>query len=178
MKRVRAPRTLLTVAGLLVLAPLAARGADTAAQAKAMIEAKSGSTVAGTATFTELANGGVKVVVHLEQAPPGTHGFHIHEKGDCGDNGNASGGHFNPAGGTHGKFAAPGSHAGELPSLVADASGVARFSVDVHNISMTEGAVNNVIGRALVVHRDRDDFTTQPAGNSGPRIACGIISRS
>ena len=56
--------------------------------------------------------------------------------------------------------------------------GVARFSVDVHNISLTEGAANNVIGRALVVHRDRDDFTTQPAGNSGPRIACGIISRS
>ena len=71
MKRVRVPCTILAVAGLLVLAPLAARGADTAAQAKAMIEAKSGSTVAGTATFTELANG-VKVVVHIEQASPRT----------------------------------------------------------------------------------------------------------
>ena len=132
----------------------------------------------GKATFTALGHG-VRLTGEVSGLPPGSeHGFHIHEKGDCGDNGNASGGHFNPAGGTHGKFAAPGSHAGELPSLVADASGVARFSVDVHNISMTEGAVNNVIGRALVVHRDRDDFTTQPAGNSGPRIACGIISRS
>ncbi len=131
----------------------------------------------GKVTFTALDHG-VRVAGEVRGLPPGTeHGFHIHEKGDCGDNGNASGGHFNPAGGTHGKFAAPGSHAGELPSLVADANGVARFSVDVHAISLTEGAVNNVIGRALVVHRDRDDFTTQPAGNSGPRIACAVISR-
>lgn len=132
----------------------------------------------GKVSFTALDHG-VRVKGEVRGFAPGTeHGFHIHEKGDCGDNGNASGGHFNPTGGTHGKFAAPGSHAGELPSLVADANGVARFSVDVHNISMTDGTANNIIGRALVVHRDRDDFTTQPAGNSGPRIACGIISRS
>ncbi|MDM0028577.1 superoxide dismutase family protein [Variovorax saccharolyticus] len=132
----------------------------------------------GKVSFTALDHG-VRVKGEVRGLAPGTeHGFHIHEKGDCGGNGNGSGAHFNPAGGTHGKFAAPGSHAGELPSLVADAAGVARFSVDVHTISLTEGALNNVVGRALVVHRDRDDFTTQPAGNSGPRIACGIIARS
>jgi Cu-Zn family superoxide dismutase len=131
----------------------------------------------GNVTFTALDHG-VRVAGEVRGFVPGTeHGFHIHEKGDCGDNGNASGGHFNPAGGTHGKFGAPGSHAGELPSLVADANGVARFSVDVHSISLTEGAANNVVGRALVVHRDRDDFTSQPAGNSGPRIACALITR-
>jgi len=131
----------------------------------------------GKVTFTPLDNG-VRVAGEVRGFAPGTeHGFHIHEKGDCGDNGNASGGHFNPSGGRHGKFAAPGSHAGELPSLVADANGVARFSVDVHAISLTDGAANNVVGRALVVHRDRDDFTTQPAGNSGPRIACAVITR-
>src|SRR5918993_2384338 len=131
----------------------------------------------GQVSFAALEHG-VRVRGEVRGFTPGTeHGFHIHEKGDCGNNGDASGGHFNPAGGTHGKFAAPGSHAGELPSLVADASGVARFSVDVHTISLTEGAANNVVGRELVVHRDRDDFTTQPAGNSGPRIACGVISR-
>lgn len=132
----------------------------------------------GKVTFTPIEHG-VRVAGEVRGLPPGTeHGFHIHEKGDCGDNGNASGGHFNPAGGTHGKFAAPGSHAGELPSLVADASGAARFSVEVHTLSMTEGAANNVVGRALVVHRDPDDFTTQPAGNSGPRIACAVIARN
>jgi len=131
----------------------------------------------GKVTFKVLEHG-VRVEGEVRGFAPGTeHGFHIHEKGDCGDNGNASGGHFNPGGGTHGKFAAPGSHAGELPSLVADSSGVARFSVDVHTISLIEGANNNVVGRALVVHRDRDDFTTQPAGNSGPRIACAVITR-
>jgi len=76
-----------------------------------------------------------------------------------------------------GKFGAPGSHAGELPSLRADASGVARFSLEDHSISLTPGATNSVIGRALVVHRDPDDFTTQPAGNSGPRIACAVIGK-
>jgi len=132
----------------------------------------------GTVTFTALDHG-VRVAGEVRGLVPGSeHGFHIHEKGDCGDNGNASGGHFNPAGGTHGKFGAPGSHAGELPSLVADASGVARFRVDIHSISLTEGAANNVVGRALVVHRDRDDFTTQPAGNSGPRTACAVIARN
>jgi Cu-Zn family superoxide dismutase len=132
----------------------------------------------GKVTFTPLEHG-LRVAGEVRGLPPNTeHGFHIHEKGDCGDNGNASGGHFNPAGGVHGKFAAPGSHAGELPSLMADASGVARFRVDVHSISLTDGAANNVIGRALVVHRDRDDFTTQPAGNSGPRIACAVIAKN
>lgn len=130
----------------------------------------------GKVTFTALDHG-VRVAGEVRGLTPGEHGFHIHEKGDCGDNGNASGGHFNPAGGTHGKFGAAGSHAGELPSLVAGADGTARFSVDVHSISLADGAANNVVGRALVVHRDRDDYTTQPAGNSGPRIACAVIAR-
>ncbi|MGJ7581270.1 superoxide dismutase family protein [Variovorax sp. RHLX14] len=132
----------------------------------------------GTVTFVALEHG-VRVAGEVRGLVPGSeHGFHIHEKGDCGNNGEAAGGHFNPAGGTHGKYGTPGSHAGELPSLVADSSGVARFQVDAHSISLTEGAANNVIGRALVVHRDRDDLTTQPSGNSGPRIACVVIAKS
>ena len=131
----------------------------------------------GRVTFTALDHG-VRVAGEVRGFAPGSeHGFHIHEKGDCGDNAMASGGHFNPAGGTHGKFGAAGSHAGELPSLVADANGVARFSADVHSISLTDGAPNNVVGRALVVHRDPDDFKSQPAGNSGPRTACAVITR-
>ncbi|WP_218508437.1 superoxide dismutase family protein [Variovorax sp. dw_308] len=131
----------------------------------------------GKATFTALEHG-VRLTGEVSGLPPGSeHGFHIHEKGDCGDNAMAAGGHFNPAGGTHGKFEAAGSHAGELPSLKADAAGVARFDVEVHAISLTDGAANNVVGRALVVHRDPDDFKTQPAGNSGPRTACAVISK-
>ncbi len=131
----------------------------------------------GRVVFTALGHG-VRIEGEVRGLAPGSeHGFHIHEKGDCGNNGDASGGHFNPGGGTHGKFGAPGSHAGELPSLVADANGVARFNVEDHSISLTDGAANNVIGRALVVHRDPDDFKTQPSGNSGPRTACAVITK-
>lgn len=141
------------------------------------LESRSGSSVTGTLRLRDSA-AGLRIQGEVRGLQPNAeHGFHIHEKGDCGNNGNASGGHFNPAGGMHGKFGGAGTHAGELPSLVADAAGVARFSVDVHTISLTDGAANNVVGRALVVHRDPDDFSTQPAGNSGPRIACAVITR-
>lgn len=109
--------------------------------------------------------------------PNSIHGFHIHETGDCSRNGDAAGGHFNPTGAAHGRYGAQGTHAGELPSLQADANGVARFNVTTHTVSLTEGAPDSILGRALVVHRDPDDFITQPAGNSGPRIGCAVISK-
>ncbi|VWX61997.1 Superoxide dismutase (Cu-Zn) [Burkholderiales bacterium 8X] len=175
-RRFAAPLLALTAACL--LAACGTMGSKTGAVASLVPTAAiTPNRTMGDVTFTAMDHG-VRVAGEVRGLPPGTeHGFHIHEKGDCGDNGNASGGHFNPAGGTHGKFAAPGSHAGELPSLVADATGAARFSVEVHSISLTEGAANNVVGRALVVHRDRDDFSSQPAGNSGPRIACALIAK-
>ena len=132
----------------------------------------------GNVTFTALQHG-VRVAGEVRGMVPGSeHGFHIHEKGDCGNNGDAAGGHFNPAGTPHGMYGAANSHAGELPSLVADASGVARFNIDLHAISLGTGAPDDAIGRALIVHRDRDDFTTQPSGNSGPRVACAVVTRS
>jgi len=131
----------------------------------------------GTVAFTALDHG-VRVAGEVRGLPPGSeHGFHIHEKGDCSTNAEGAGGHFNPGGNVHGSFGAPGTHAGDLPSLVADASGVARFSAEVHSISLDEGAVNNVIGRAVVVHRDKDDLRSQPAGNAGPRVGCAVIVR-
>ena len=173
----RLPSAAFAALALAALAGCASMGNPGAVAELAPTAAISPNPTIGKVTFTPLDHG-LRVAGEVRGlAPNSEHGFHIHEKGDCGDNGNASGGHFNPAGGIHGKFAAPGSHAGELPSLMADASGVARFRVDDHSISLTDGAANNVLGRALVVHRDRDDFTTQPAGNSGPRIACAVISK-
>lgn len=174
---VLAPATLLTALLLPACGSMMMGGKPGATANLAPTGAISPNPTMGTITVTALEHG-VRMKGEVRGLVPGSeHGFHIHEKGDCGNNGEASGGHFNPAGGTHGKFGAPGSHAGELPSLVADASGVARFSVDDHMLSMTEGAPSNLIGRAVVVHRDRDDYTTQPSGNSGPRIACGIIAK-
>ena len=175
--RFAAPALALLAASLLAACGTMMGGRTVATAELAPTAAISPNPTIGKVIFTALDHG-VRVEGEVRGLQPNTeHGFHIHEKGDCGDNGNAAGGHFNPGGTMHGKFAAPGSHAGELPSLMADSSGVARFSVDVHAISLIEAANNNVIGRALVVHRDRDDFTSQPAGNSGPRIACAVITK-
>ena len=109
-------------------------------------------------------------------APNTEHGFHIHEIGNCtsGD-GMSAGGHFNPDGGPHGKYGERPSHAGDLPSLVADANGVARINFETRTISV-KGGVADIAGRGLIVHRDPDDYKTQPTGNSGPRLACGVIA--
>ena len=109
--------------------------------------------------------------------PNAEHGFHVHEKGDCSSgDGMSTGGHFNPGGKAHGAHGAMEHHAGDLPSLKADASGTARFSFESGMISVGSGAAN-VMERGLIVHRDPDDYKTQPTGNSGPRLACGVISK-
>jgi Cu-Zn family superoxide dismutase len=174
----------LTAAALLTVAALAGCGSmKTGPKASAVANllptaAITPNPTMGKVTFEALDHG-VRITGEVRGLVPGSeHGFHIHDKGDCSRNADASGGHFNPAGGTHGKYGAPGSHAGELPSLVADAKGVARFSVENHTVSLTDGANNNIVGRALVVHRDPDDFKSQPAGNSGPRTACAVIVRN
>jgi Cu-Zn family superoxide dismutase len=180
--RIAAPAALALLLGACAGSGTGMRmGAGSAPGATAMLAPTAAITpnpTTGMVTFTPMEHG-VRVAGEVRGLVPGSeHGFHIHEKGDCGNNGEAAGGHFNPAGGVHGKYGAAGSHAGELPSLVADSSGVARFRVDAHSISLTDGAANNVVGRALVVHRDKDDFVSQPSGNSGPRIACTVIAKS
>lgn len=176
-------RFLAPTAALLSLGLLAGCGALGTSKPSAVAELKPTAAISpnpttGKATFTALDHG-VRVAIEVRGlAPNSEHGFHIHEKGDCAKNGDAAGGHFNPGGSTHGKFGGGAAHGGDLPSLTADANGVARFTVDAHGLSLTEGEANNIAGRALIVHRDRDDGTTQPTGNSGPRIACAIITRS
>lgn len=105
------------------------------------------------------------------------HGFHIHEKGDCSSgDGMSAGGHFNPGGHRHGAYGPSEHHAGDLPSLKADANGVARIDFVASGITVGSGP-NDIVGRGLIVHRDPDDYTTQPTGNSGPRLACAVITR-
>jgi len=108
-------------------------------------------------------------------APGSEHGFHVHEVGDCSAPDAASAkGHFNPFGKPHAHYTAPERHAGDLPALKADARGRAEFTVELDIISLTGGPAN-VVGRSVVVHANADDFRTQPAGNSGARLACGVI---
>lgn len=120
----------------------------------------------------------VQVTGEVRGLRPGAeHGFHVHEKGDCSSgDGLSTGGHFNPGGVAHGRHGAGSHHAGDLPSLVADAQGVARVAFTTRAISLRAGAPAGVVGRGLIVHRDPDDYTTQPTGNAGPRLACAVIA--
>lgn len=147
-------------------------------RATAVLTPTTGNSAAGTVTFMQT---GSRVLVQGEVRglkPNAQHGFHVHEKGDCSSgDGMSAGGHFNPTGQPHGSHAAAAHHAGDLPSLQADASGVARFRFESATIAVGSGA-SDVSGRALIVHRDPDDFSTQPTGNAGPRLACAVIARS
>ena len=133
-----------------------------------------GNTVRGTVTFTQ-EGGGVRIVAELAGLTPGDHGFHIHETGDCSARDAASAGdHFNPAGAPHGPPDAQARHVGDLGNITADASGNARYDRVDARLSL-EGE-QSVVGRAIVVHAGADDLTSQPAGNAGPRAACGVIA--
>jgi Cu-Zn family superoxide dismutase len=116
--------------------------------------------------------------VRLEGLKPGgEHGFHIHEKGDCSSgDGMSTGGHFNPRGKPHGMYGDAERHAGDLPSLKADASGRVDQQFTLTGISIGSGDAD-IVGRGLIVHAMPDDFKTQPTGNSGARIACAVIQR-
>ncbi len=151
-----------------------ARAAGTP-EASATIEPRSGSTVTGTATFTELPDGAVKVVVNIENAPPGTHGLHIHEKGDCSaPDGTSAGGHFNPTSMPHAGPMAKEHHAGDLGNIQIGADGKGHLEIESSMLTVKPGP-NSVVGRSVIFHEKADDLTTQPTGNAGGRLACGVI---
>ena len=127
----------------------------------------------GTITIKE-GKDGVTLEPKLKDLPPGEHGFHMHEKGDCtsGD-GMSTGGHWNPDSTPHGPQGGA-HHAGDMPSLVADANGNAKASFSLEGVTVAAGP-KSVVGRGLIVHKDPDDFKTQPTGNAGARVACAVI---
>jgi Cu-Zn family superoxide dismutase len=106
---------------------------------------------------------------------PGKHGFHVHEFGDCTDP-DCSGGHFNPTNMPHGGPDDAKRHVGDLGNIVADANGVA--SIDMKDSVIRLGGPSSIIGRAIIVHADPDDLKSQPTGNAGARLACGVIGIS
>ena len=145
--------------------------------AMAKLEATRGNAVSGMVMFHEH---GDHVMVHAKVSglkPNGEHGFHVHEKGDCSSgDGMSTGGHFNPGGKPHGSHGMGEHHTGDLPSLRPDANGVATFNFESRTIRVGSTS-NDIIGKSLIVHRDPDDYKTQPTGNSGARIACGVIAQ-
>ena len=142
--------------------------------AMTMLAPTAGSNAQGMVHFHQLADGSVEVKADLTGVPPGTHGFHLHDKGACGDNGNAAGGHFNPTGAPHGAPDAAAHHAGDFGNVTADAKGEVHTTFTTRSITVTEGPVS-VANHAVILHANADDLTTQPTGNAGARIACGVV---
>jgi len=142
--------------------------------ASAALAPTAGNETRGTVTFTR--NGDkFRVVANVSGLAPGAHGFHIHEKGDCSaPDATSAGGHFNPTNKPHGNPAAGEHHGGDMPMLEADASGNAKVDVTLDTVTLGSGP-NGIVGRGVVVHKDVDDYRSQPAGNSGARVACGTI---
>lgn len=156
---------------LLVLGACASMSNPTAT---ATLAPSSGQTASGTVTFTQMADGSVEAKVSLTGVPPGVHGFHVHEKGDCADNGGAAGMHFNPTGAPHGGPDGGAHHAGDFGNVEADASGNVNVTKTLRGITVSAGA-HSIVGRAVILHEKPDDFTTQPTGNAAARIACGVV---
>jgi Cu-Zn family superoxide dismutase len=146
--------------------------------AVADVKPTQGSTVSGTTSFVQR-NGQILVDARIKGLTPGLHGFHIHENGDCSaPDAMSAGGHFNPSQQAHGAPGAGAHHGGDFGNVTADAEGNVAFtaSLPVTSVSLARNGSNSIVGRSVVVHADPDDLVSQPAGNSGKRLACGIIA--
>ena len=133
----------------------------------------------GTATLSAQPNG-VLIELKVQGLPQGTHAFHLHEKGACRTpDFESAGGHFNPTDRKHGMEVGGGPHAGDLPNIHVDASGKAELSALDPYVTLGKGNTSLLAGdgAAVVIHAGRDDYTSQPSGNAGNRIACGKIER-
>ncbi len=160
------------VAALLALSPTLA----TAQSAKAAIKDAQGKDV-GSADLTQTPHG-VLVKLSIKGLPAGEKAFHVHAVGKCEPPFNSAGGHFNPGNKKHGILVAEGAHAGDMPNLHVPASGELQTEVLNHLITLEKGKPNSVFdtdGSALIIHAGTDDYTTDPTGNAGDRLACGLV---
>ena len=142
------------------------------------LAAASGSLVSGRLQVMTMGANALHFTGDIGGFEPGTtHGFHVHEKGDCSAaDASSAGGHFNPAGTPHGRMDQGAHHAGDIDNIVANAQGVAHVNMHVPGVTLGTGNANDIAGRAVIVHADPDDYSSQPSGNAGKRIACGIIT--
>ena len=143
--------------------------------AAAFLEPTKGSNVRGSVTFQQRGSKVLVIASVTGLKPNQEHGFHIHEKGDCGSgDGMSTGGHFNPLARQHAHPSSGNRHAGDLPALKADAGGIATLREEIDVITVTDGPAS-VAGRGMIVHAQPDDYKTQPTGNAGARLACAVI---
>jgi superoxide dismutase, Cu-Zn family len=171
----------LTQSGLAAIAacllvPQAQAQSDMTASAK--LQDGSGNAV-GTVALRQTLNDGVWLNAKFDKLPPGSHAFHIHETGKCEGDFKSAGGHYAPEAKKHGVLADGGAHAGDLPNIHVPDSGVLNMEIFVPAVTLKAGAPNTLFdedGSAFVVHEGVDDYTSQPSGDAGARIACGVIT--
>jgi Cu-Zn family superoxide dismutase len=166
-----------TIIGGLAISAFAWAGHAEAGTARAEIKDADGKRV-GEAVLEDKGDG-VQVTTTLYGLPPGTRAFHVHEVGKCEPPFDSAGGHFNPGRKEHGKDNPRGAHAGDLPNVVVAENGQAKIVTTINGVSL-DGAKSPLLdadGAALVVHEGADDQKSDPAGNAGKRIACGVIQR-
>lgn len=172
-------RRLLLVGAAVLLSGCASMTAETEPlSAGAALKDKDGKDV-GAATLIQTPDG-LRIAVTGYRLPPGTHGLHLHAVGDCKPPDFASaGGHFNPAGKQHGRLNPAGAHAGDLPNLVVADSGEAGADITTKAVTLEPGPTSLLDGKgtSIVIHAAADDEKTDPTGNSGGRIACGVITK-
>lgn len=175
MPHVRNSRLVLLIAAV-SLAGCQSMSAE-APRAIADLQPTKGNQTAGSVTFTQAGDKVQVSAVITGLKPNQEHGFHIHEAGDCSSgDGMSAKGHFNPLDKPHGHQGTHERHAGDMPNLKADAKGraEARFTLDV--VTVADGKTS-IVGRGLIVHVQPDDYKSQPVGNAGARMACGVIRR-
>ncbi len=142
--------------------------------ATATLASRSDTTARGSVTFTQ-AEGVVTITAHIEDAPPGAHGLHVQEIGDCGsEDFKSTGGHFNPTGAPHGAPTDAERHAGDLGNIEVGEDGVGHLELTSDLLTVEAGA-NSVVGRGVILHEKADDLMSQPTGAPGSRIACGVV---
>jgi Cu-Zn family superoxide dismutase len=167
----------LPLTSSIALAQAATEKPSAPLKAIAVLHPTEGNKVSGTVTFIEVADG-VQVQAEITGLSPAKHGFHVHEFGDCSAaDASSAGAHFNPTDQPHGAPDAAARHVGDMGNVEANASGAAKLDYVDHNMSLTNDQ-RSIIGRSVIVHVKADDLKSQPAGDSGARVACGVIGRA
>lgn len=149
----------------------------TIATATATLNSASGSSVTGTAKFTQVGDMTVRMDLQVQNLTPGDHALHLHQFGDCSaPDATSAGGHWNPGEMAHGKRGEGEYHAGDVINLTADASGNVSWSDEISGWTIGGADSTNILNKAVIIHDSPDDFATQPTGNAGGRVACGVIT--